>query len=91
MIRGLGLDRYPELLPTYFGNYRRLVYLAQGDDPVLVAAARRGAARLGLAFELRPTGYGELGPAVEAAGRHPLPIVALLPTSTAPRPAASVG
>lgn len=60
VIRGLGLDRHPELLPQYFGNYRRLVYLAQTDDPDLVAAARRGAARLGLEFELRRTGYGEL-------------------------------
>ena len=33
VIRGLGLDRYPELRDDYFGNYRRLVYLAQFDDP----------------------------------------------------------
>jgi hypothetical protein len=60
VIKGLGLDRHPELLAQYFGNYRRLVYLAQTDDSDLVNAARRGAARLGLAFELRRTGYGEL-------------------------------
>jgi uncharacterized protein DUF1638 len=60
VIEGLGLDRHPELLSQYFGNYRRLVYLAQTDDADLVAAARRGAARLGLEFELRHTGYGEL-------------------------------
>jgi hypothetical protein len=60
VIKGLGLDRHPELLSQYFGNYRRLVYLAQTEDPELVSAARRGAARLGLAFELRHTGYGEL-------------------------------
>jgi hypothetical protein len=60
VINGLGLDRHPELLEQYFGNYRRLVYLAQTEDPELVAAARRGAARLGLPFELRRTGYGEL-------------------------------
>jgi hypothetical protein len=60
VIKGLGLDRHPELLAQYFGNYRRLVYLAQTEDPELVAAARRGAARLGLEFELRHTGYGEL-------------------------------
>lgn len=57
---GLGLDRHPELLSTYFGNYRRLVYLAQTDDPGLVVVARRAARRLGLAFELRRTGYGDL-------------------------------
>ena len=41
IIAGLGLDRHPELLPTYFGNYRRLVYLAQTDDPELTARAPR--------------------------------------------------
>ena len=60
VIQGLGLDRHPELLSAYFGNYHRLVYLAQADDPALVRAARRAARRLGLRFELRRTGYGEL-------------------------------
>ena len=64
---GLGLDRHPELLPTYFGNYRRLIYLAQTDDPDLVRAARRAARRLGLAFELRRSGYGELAMSVVKA------------------------
>ncbi|HEY8818931.1 MAG TPA: hypothetical protein VIM25_08935, partial [Candidatus Limnocylindrales bacterium] len=63
----LGLDRHPELLPTYFGNYTRLVYLAQTDDPALVTAARRAARRLGLAFEHRPTGYGDLATSLQAA------------------------
>ena len=67
VIKGLGLDRHPELLPTYFGNYTRLVYLAQTDDPALVTAARRGARRLGLAFEHRRTGYGDLATSVQAA------------------------
>jgi len=60
VIRGLGLDRHPELQPLYFGNYRRLVYLAQTDDPALTALARRAASRLGLAFERRFTGLGDL-------------------------------
>ena len=64
---GLGLDRHPELLPTYFGNYRRLIYLAQTDDPDLVRGAQRAARRLGLAFELRRTGYGELAMSVVKA------------------------
>jgi len=63
--RGLGLDRHPQLLPDLFGNYRRLVYLAQTDDPGLVARARDAAERLGLAFEHRRTGYGELAPSLE--------------------------
>jgi hypothetical protein len=68
---GLGLDRHPELLPTYFGNYRRLIYLAQTDDPGLVRVARRAARRLGLAFELRQTGYGDLATSVvQAAADH---------------------
>lgn len=67
VIRGLGLDRHPELLSTYFGNYHRLVYLAQSDDPGLVAAGRRAARRLGLTFEHRQTGFGELGSSIVAA------------------------
>lgn len=60
IIQGLGLDRYPQLLDDYFGHYTRLIYLAQTDDPELDAAARAGAERLGLAYERRFTGYGEL-------------------------------
>lgn len=65
IIRGLGLDRYPQLQSDYFGNYRRLVYLAQTDDPVLTETARAAAGRLGLAFERRWTGYGNLAPFLE--------------------------
>jgi hypothetical protein len=72
VIQGLGLDRHPELLATYFGNYHRLIYLAQTNDPGLVRAARRAARRLGLAFELRRTGYGDLATSViAAAGPQP--------------------
>jgi hypothetical protein len=67
VIRGLGLDRHPELLPVYFGNYTRLVYLSQTDDRALVAASRRAARRLGLAFEHRRTGYGDLATSIVAA------------------------
>lgn len=58
--RPLGLDRHPELRDAYFGHYDRLVYLAQTDDPALDAAARAAAERLGLAYERRLTGYGDL-------------------------------
>jgi Protein of unknown function (DUF1638) len=67
IIRGLGLDKHPELMPVYFGNYRRLVYLAQSDDKALVASARRAAKRLGLRFEHRKTGFGELATAILGA------------------------
>lgn len=66
VIRGLGLDRHPELLSLYFGNYRRLVYLAQTDDSALTARAEAGAERLGLTFERRLAGLGELAPAIGA-------------------------
>ncbi|MGA9278188.1 DUF1638 domain-containing protein, partial [Ilumatobacter sp.] len=62
--QGLGLDRHPELLPMYFGNYTRVVYLAQTDDPSLLAAAEVAAERLGLTMVLERTGYGELEPAM---------------------------
>lgn len=56
VVRGLGLDRHPELLETYFGNYRRVVYLAQTASEELDARAAAAAARLGLALEIRRTG-----------------------------------
>jgi Protein of unknown function (DUF1638) len=67
VLAGLGLDRHPELMPDYFGRYRRLVYLAQTDDPELTAKAQLAAERLGLAFERRWTGYGELAPTIRTA------------------------
>ncbi len=66
--KGLKLDRHPQLLPQLFGNYRRLVYLAQADDAALDAAARDAAARLGLAYERRFTGTAGLGAALATGG-----------------------
>lgn len=65
--QGLGLDRHPQLSGQYFGNYRRLVYLAQTRDPELAAQARAAAERLDLEFEQRFTGYGALAPALSRA------------------------
>ncbi len=59
--KGLGLDRRPDLRDVYFGNYTRVLYLSQREDPELLAYAQRAAEMLGLAFEHRPTGYGVLG------------------------------
>ncbi len=53
---GLGLDKHPELLPTYFGNYRRLVYLSQSESPELVAQSRAHAEYLGLEYAHQHTG-----------------------------------
>lgn len=70
--KGMGLDRHPELRDMYFGHYDRVVYLAQTDDPQLDASARRAAGRLGLAFERRDTGYGDLATFIaRAAARQP--------------------
>ncbi len=56
----MGLDRHPSLRDMYFGNYTKLVYQAQTDDPALDAKAADCARRLGLAYERRFTGYGDL-------------------------------
>ncbi len=68
-IRPLGLDRHPELAKDYFGHYETLVYLAQTEDPALEEVARDAASMLGLRYEKRLTGYGDLEPALrDAAG-----------------------
>ena len=61
----LGLNRYPELKQTYFGNYTRLLYLSQTETPELITKARSAADRLGLEFEHRSTGFGELETALD--------------------------
>ncbi|HUN27950.1 MAG TPA: DUF1638 domain-containing protein [Steroidobacteraceae bacterium] len=58
--RGLGLDRHPQLAAEYFRHYRRLVYLAQSPDAAASERARAVAASLGLAYQFRLTGYGDL-------------------------------
>jgi hypothetical protein len=58
--RPMGFDRHPELIPMMFGNYEKLVYQAQTDDPALDEKAADAARRLGLAYERRQTGYGDL-------------------------------
>jgi hypothetical protein len=70
IIEGLGLDRHPELRDLYFGNYTKLVYLAQTEDAELTARAAAAAERLGLAFERHFTGYGELGQFLETRGQE---------------------
>ena len=61
---GLGLDRHPELLSAYFGNYTRLVLLTQSGDEHVVAAGRAAAEHLGLRFEHHHTGLEPFGQAV---------------------------
>ena len=70
--RPMGLDRHPELRDMYFGNYTKLVYLAQTSDPALEEKAALCAARLGLAYEYRWTGYGDLATVLNRASALPL-------------------
>ena len=81
IVKGLGLDRYPELKDVYFHNYRRVVYLTQIEQPKLLEKAQEVAAFLELPLEVRHTGYGLLEsrlvemmetptPANSGAGRH---------------------
>ena len=60
VIEPLGLDRYPQLKEMYFGNYEKLVYLSQVEDEALQQKAKEAAEYLGLTYEYRFTGYGDL-------------------------------
>ncbi len=88
VVKAFWLDTHPELLPQVFANYRRLVYLAQTDDPGLVERARAAAVRLGLDFELRHTGRGELETSIVGLGRPAVSPAGQEPAATA---LASVG
>jgi Protein of unknown function (DUF1638) len=70
VIQALGIDRHPQLQQVYFGNYRRLVYLAQAPKPEAEAEARKVADRLGLELVIRQTGYGALGTSLTAFARR---------------------
>lgn len=72
-MKPLGLDKHPELIPDYFGNYEKLIYLAQTDDPKLDKVAEDAARLLGLVYERRATGYGDLtGELDTAAAKIPV-------------------
>jgi hypothetical protein len=68
----LGIDRHPELIGEYFRNYRKLVYLVQEYAQDNVAAAAKIAARLGLEFSFRLTGYGDLEPGLRQVAQPPV-------------------
>jgi Protein of unknown function (DUF1638) len=65
VIEPLKFDTHPELIPMVFGNYEKIVYLAQTEDPVLQEKAKWAADYLGLAYEYRFTGMGDLEPALK--------------------------
>jgi hypothetical protein len=85
IIEGLGLDRHPQLLSQYFGNYRRLVYLAQSPDARARRAAQAAAARLGLAYGEQVTGYGDLRRALQDFAGTPIVAIPVAERATWPR------
>tara|TARA_B110000483_G_scaffold50141_1_gene62401 strand:+ start:726 stop:1346 length:621 start_codon:yes stop_codon:yes gene_type:complete len=60
MVKGLKLDRHPELRDQYFAHYTRVIYLSQRQDTELEAKAKVAAEFLGLEFRHLHTGYGDL-------------------------------
>ncbi len=73
ILRDLGIEDHPELQSMYFGNYTRLVYLAQRRDEALLDRARAAAERLGLVFEYRLTGLEPFNRALHDIDRENLP------------------
>lgn len=65
VIEPLKFDKHPELIPMVFGNYEKIVYLAQTEDTALQEKAKWAADYLGLAYEYRYTGMGDLEPALK--------------------------
>lgn len=70
---GLGIEEHPELLEMYFGNYTKLIYLAQTDNTEIETKAKQAAADLGLEYHRVATGYGELEGSVVEFTTSPLP------------------
>jgi hypothetical protein len=66
VIKGLKLDQHPELRNQYFGNYTRVVYLSQEDNPSVRSLAKNAALFLGLDFEHEHCGYGDLQTGLES-------------------------
>ena len=66
VMRELGLDRHPELRDDYFGNYTRVLWLAQRPTLGTKLAAERAAAALGLPLETREVGDAGLERALES-------------------------
>lgn len=60
VMRGLGLDRHPQLRNEYFRHYRRLTYLRQSESPALSTLARRHAERLQLEYIEHFTGLAPI-------------------------------
>ena len=60
IIEELGIAKHPELRDMYFSNYKKLIYLAQTDNPELIQMAQDAADKLNLEYEYKRTDYGDL-------------------------------
>jgi len=56
IMEGMGIEKHPELLPLYFGNYKRLLYISQIENAELQEKAKAAASKLSLNYEYRLTG-----------------------------------
>src|SRR5215472_8063569 len=66
VLEPLGLDRHPELWDDYFGQYRRLIWLAQSPQPELAGQAQAVAEMFGLPLTRIEVGVGRLEAALES-------------------------
>ena len=60
MIKGMGLDRFPELFDVYFANYKKMVYLAQMKNEQWQKEAEQYAKDWGFEYEYKLVGTGYL-------------------------------
>ncbi|MFT5137142.1 MAG: hypothetical protein ACI9XU_001504 [Arenicella sp.] len=67
VVKGLGLDRFPELFDEYFKHYKRMIYIAQTQDPKLQQLAAQHAQSFGLEYVYRYVGIQGLSPMLDAA------------------------
>ena len=72
MIKGLGLDRHPELFEVYFEHYKKLVYLAQTENKQWNKDAEQYAKDFGFDYEYRLVGTGSLSSVFEEIDIQPL-------------------
>lgn len=67
VVKGLGLDRFPELFDEYFQHYKRMIYIAQTEDLKLQQLAAQHAESFGLEYVYRQVGIQGLSPMLDAA------------------------
>ena len=74
MIKGLGLDKHPELFEVYFVHYKKLVYLAQTENEQWQKDAKQYAKDFGFDYEYRLVGTGDLNSVFDEIDIQPLEI-----------------